>query len=174
MTRTTQDAPTDGPSVTRSSKVRIDRDRDGWHYYIGEGEQRLTSAPFRSYPEAVRRAVAAGHEVDNAGWRHRLLAWNFNGHAIDGYPEWEIESEKSPAFKRLTHIRGALGGESNDLANAWDDLADVDFYQRDWTSDGIPFVSEGETYWSGWWFATVAERDRFVQWVASRATGATP
>lgn len=35
-----------------------------------------------------------------------------------------------------------------------------------------PFVREGETYWSGWWFATIAERDRFVKWAAEK--GVTP
>ena len=36
--------------------------------------------------------------------------------------------------------------------------------------DGIPFVSKGETYWSGWWFKTVAERDRFVAWCVAIGT----
>lgn len=148
-------------------KVRIDRDRDGWRYFVDD----VKSEPLASYPQVVRRAVANGHEVDNAGWLHRLLMWQFNHHALDGYPEWEIESERSPAFVKLSHETGN-GPSSHEIAAAWDDLAKVDFYQRDWTEDGIPFVNEdgipfvnkGEIYWSGWWFATVAERDRFVEW----------
>lgn len=168
-----QDLPVVSTEPSKA-KVRIDQDRDGWHYYLGEGEQRMASMPFPSYPEAVRRALAAGHEIDNAGWRRKLLSWNFSGHAIDGYPEWEIERDKSPAFLRLAHKRGPSGVESYDLANAWDDVAHVDFYQRDWTRDGIPFVREGETYWSGWWFATIAERDRFVQWATARGEVIAP
>lgn len=141
-------------------KVKIECDRDGWCY----GTDGMKSAKFASYPETVRHARSAGHEIDNAGWRHKLLSWNFNMHAIDGYPEWEIEREKSPAFVKLTHVRGKGAVESSALANAWDDVATVDFYQRDWTDDGIPFVRSGETYWSGWWFATIAERDRFLVW----------
>lgn len=147
----------------RRLKVTIHRDRDGWHYHAGD----LRSAAFASYPLAHRSATSAGHDVDNAGWRHRLLSWNFSHHAIDGYPEWELDGEH-PAFVKLTHTRGTGDVESAALANEWDDIAAVDFYQRDWTDDGIPFVREGETYWSGWWFATIAERDRFVAWQGRR------
>ncbi len=146
-------------------KVKIDHDRSGWHFASGD----LRSCPIASYPEAVARAVAAGHEIDNAGWRHRLLMWNFHGHALDGYPGWEIDRERSPAFAKLTHTRGNDEDESHKLAVEWDDIAAVDFYQRDWTDDGIPFVNKGETYWSGWWFATIAERDRFLEWHGFRA-----
>jgi hypothetical protein len=142
-------------------KVKIDHDRDGWHYSASND---LKSSPFATYPEAVRAALAGGHEIDNAGWRHRMLSWNWHSHAIEGYPGWEIEIEESPAFVKLTHKRGVDAIESHEISTAWDDTAAVDFYQRDWTNDGIPFVREGEIYWSGWWFATIAERDRFLEW----------
>jgi hypothetical protein len=150
-------------------KVRIDRDRDGWHF-SAEG---MKSEPLASYPETKRRAVESGHEVDNAGWLHRMLMWNWHQHAMDGYPGWEIENasepnkyERHPAFVKLTHTRGKGEVESHKLAAAWDDIAEVDFYQRDWTDDGLPSVNKGDVYWSGWWFATIAERDRFVEWHA--------
>lgn len=142
-------------------KVRIDRDREGWRYYTGDD---FKSEPIATYPDAVRLARSGGHEVDNCGWLHRLLMWNFNNHALDGYPTWEIEREGSPAFVKLTHTRGNDAVESHKIAAEWDDLAKVDFYQRDWTDDGIPVVRDGDTYWSGWWFATIAERDRFLEW----------
>lgn len=148
-------------------KMTIDRrDRAGWQFFPEEGGP--GSAVFASYPAAKAAALAAGCEVDNAGWIHRLLMWQFNGHAIDGYPTWEIEKENSPAFVRIAHERGTGHVESHELAAAWDDVAEVDFYQRDWTSDGIPSVARGDTYWSGWWFATIAERDRFVAWYDAR------
>lgn len=146
-------------------KVNIDHAaRAGWQFHA-DG---LKSVLYDSYPAAKRAAVAAGHEVDNGGWLHRLLMWQFNNHALDGYPEWEIEREKSPAFVRLAHKRGPGAVESHALASAWDDVAEVDFYQRDWTSDALPSVAKGDVYWSGWWFATLAERDRFVKWCAER------
>lgn len=142
-------------------KVRIIYDpREGWRY--GSGDD-LKSDLFGSYPDAVKAAAASGHEIDNGGWLHRMLMWNFNAHALDGYPGWQREGN-GPAFVKLTHVRGAGPVESHKLAAEWDDIALVDFYQRDWTDDGIPIVNEGGTYWSGWWFATIAERDRFLRW----------
>lgn len=141
-------------------KVRITRGLDGWHY---AGDD-LQSIPLATYSEAIRSAVAGGHEIDNAGWRHRLLMWNFHGHALDGYPGWEIERERQPAFAKLTHKRGSGPVESHKIAAEWDDIAAVDFYQRDRTDDGLNCVNKDQTYWSGWWFATIAERNRFLEW----------
>jgi hypothetical protein len=157
-------------------KVKIDCDRrvkergskemvGGWYYDIN-GER------FPSYAAVKDAAIKAGHEIDNAGWLHKLLMWNWHSHSLDGYPGWEIEKEEYgmpiPAFAKLTHVRGKGDVESSTLCNEWDNIAEADFYQRDWTDDGIPFVRENETYWSGWWFATIAERDRFVKWYESR------
>ena len=146
-----------------TTAVKIYRDRDGWRY--DSEDMSVKSAAFPSYPEAVKQATAGGYEISNAGWRHRLLVWNWHAHSLDGYPGWET-SEGHPAFVKLAHKRGGSDAdvESHKIAARWDDVATVDFYQRDWTEDGIPFVLEGGTYWSGWWFATVAERDRFLEW----------
>lgn len=150
-----------------SPNVQIHFENGGWRY-LNRTEQ-VQSEPFDTYYEAIKVACGCGHEVDNAGWKHKLLTWNFNNHALDGYPWWEKDG-KHPAFVQLQHVRGKPGRESSDLANAWDDIATADFYQRDWTSDGLPFVSDGETYVSGWWFQTIAERDRFVAWHAAQET----
>lgn len=99
-------------------------------------------------------------------WKYPMMEWHKL--SIDGYPGWEKEDEDVPAFVKLEHTRGKGDVESHVLAVAWDDVAKVHFYQRDWTEDGIPFVSEGSTYWSGWWFQTVEERDRFLEWKDKR------
>lgn len=127
-------------------KVKIDRDRDGWFY--AEGPDSARSLYLTTYPEIKARAIADGHEVDNAGWLHRLLLWQWNHHALDGYPTWEMEGE-APAFVKLAHTRGAGHVESHALASAWDDIAAVDFYQRDWTEHSLPTVCNGDMYWSG-------------------------
>ena len=106
------------------------------------------------------------------GWKWKYPQMEWYTLSMDGYPGWEIEEEDAPAFVKLTHTRGGDGSdiESSELANGWDDIAKGHFYQRDWTDDGIPFVAEGDTYWSGWWFETVAERDRFVEWYLAQKT----
>lgn len=154
------------------TEVRIDRERDGWHFFsedpklIGDSFAKVTSKAFASYPATVSAAREAGHVINNAGWLHKLLSWNWNSHAMDGYPWWEIANDGCPAFVKLSHKRGDSGAEveSLEMCRAWDNLAAGDFYQRDWTDDGIPFCREGEVYWSGWWFETIAERNRFLDW----------
>ena len=121
---------------------------------IGEPFKRIT---YKDLPK----------DPTNGGWRKKLLTMDWHEVSLDGYPGWESESVdgiKTPPFVKLTHTRQAEEVESSTLATKWDDIAEEPFYMRDWTDDGIPFVSKGETYWSGWWFKTVAERDRFVAW----------
>lgn len=151
-------------------QIRWNPDTRAWHFgqWDLEGNAVMLSNQRATYPEAMRDVSSAGHEVDNAGWKHKVLSWNWDMHSLDGFPEWQIEKDRCPAFVKLTHVRGTGSVESSALAEAWDDIAEVDFYQRDWTDSGIPFVDKGEIYWSGWWFATLAERDRFVVWATAR------
>ncbi len=146
-------------------KVTIGWTREGWRCLYGIT---LHSDPLPTYKEAVRYANETGLEIDNAGWRHKMLSMNWHHHAFDGYPGWELERENAPALVKLTHVRGKGEVESAALAMIWDDIASVDFYQRDWTDDGMPIVRQGETYWSGWWFETIAERDRFAKWLGEK------
>lgn len=104
----------------------------------------------------------------NFGWLKKVPTHDWHLISFDQYPGWELEKDH-PAFAKLTHVRGPDGVESHKLACEWDDIAIGRFYQRDWTDDGIPFVQEGASYWSGWWFETIAERDRFLEWFAAHA-----
>lgn len=136
----------------------------GWYYDVNGGR-------FSSYAAVKDAAIKAGHTIDNAGWKHKMLMWNWHSHSMDRYPGWEIEKEEYgypvPAFAKLEHINKKTPG-SDELCNAWDDVATVDFYQRDFSYDGSVFVGDGDRYGSGWWFATIAERDRFLGWARDR------
>jgi hypothetical protein len=99
-------------------------------------------------------------------WCQKVWMWDWHTLQLTGYPNWEIEpNTHRPAFTKLCHKRGKGEIESHNLCIKWDDIATVKFYQRDWTEDSLPIVNEGEIYWSGWWFQTVAERDRFLRWI---------
>ena len=141
----------------------------GWFYATskpgpdGHPVYDMKSDRFATLAEVRAAAVNAGHEINNAGWKHKLIMWNWHAHSFDGYPGWELEAGH-PAWCKLEHVN-KRGASSDDLCNAWDDVALVDFYQRDYSYDGSVFVNKGEAYGSGWWFATIAERDRFLAWV---------
>lgn len=175
-------------------KVRIDCDRrvnktrtgyeGGWYYQEALPNERFEeytddyppkSSREPTYAAIKAKAIADGHEISCGGWKHKMLSWNFTSHMLDYYNGWEVEDpeaeplQRRVAFVKLEHTRRCGSDvESNVLCNAWDDIATVDFYQRDWTDDGIPFVHDGKTYWSGWWFATFAEKQRFLAWCAEQ------
>jgi len=130
-----------------------------------------TRTPASRVGQLFKRITYRDLPKQNHGWNKKLSSMDWSEVCLDGYPGWQIEmadGQKAPAFVKLTHVRGKGTVESNDLATKWDDIASETFYQRDWTDDGIPFVHEHEVYWSGWWFKTIAERDRFVAWQAEQ------
>lgn len=96
------------------------------------------------------------------GWKWKYPTAEWHKHSINEYLGWELDGDH-PAFLKLSHVR-SVGVDSREMAEEWDDNTKVHFYYRDWTESGIPLVSKGEVYWSGWWFETLAERDRFVEW----------
>lgn len=168
------------------TKVRIDSDRDGWfwHFPIPKGQEPRpledkdkSKVRGSTYDEIRNLAVAAGHEIDNAGWKQKLLMWNWHSVGFDRYPGWEIE-HNSPPWCRIEHVNKADAWEgrkkvsehpgtksSSDVCNAWDDVAQAQFYTRDISYDGSCSVGNGEAYGSLWWFRTAAERDRFLAWL---------
>lgn len=166
-------------------KVSIDNDRDGWYWFVqpeNDPDWRIAdkdkSARARTYDEILEHVAKAGYEVDNAGWRQKLLSWNWHSIALDRYPGWAIE-HGAPPWCRIEHVNGDTweGGKrktdrpatksSYDVANAWDNIAETQFYTRDISYDGSCSVMNGEPYGSLWWFRTVAERDRFLAWLAT-------
>ena len=102
---------------------------------------------------------------DNAGWQRRMLMWNWHWTSLDGWPGWDIVGtghERHPSAVELSHVVGN-GKQSIDIAREYDDEPGGLFYQRDFTSDNLPFVNKGETYRSIFWFERTADRDAFLQ-----------
>lgn len=166
------------------TKVSIDNDRDGWFWYIAPDQRdpdwRLAdkdkSPRAKTYDEILQHATAAGYEINNGGWKQKLLSWNWHGIGFDRYPGWAIE-HGAPPWCRIEHVNGdtwecgkrasdrSATKSSGDVANAWDDIAETQFYTRDISYDGSCSVMNREPYGSLWWFRTVAERDRFLAWL---------
>lgn len=167
-------------------RVAIDHDRKGWYWFPDDTSReapipdRVKSKRERTYDAILSSAKEAGHEISNGGWKQKLLMWNWQSVALDGYPGWQLE-HKHPAWCRLEHVNSNTAwpnsppGEregtksSSDVTNAWDDVAEVQFYTRDISYDGYCSVTNGEAYGSVWWFRTAAERDRFLAWLPTFA-----
>ena len=102
----------------------------------------------------------------DSGWRRYIPSWIWNEIQItDPRPfiGWELNDEGMPWFVMKEFVRGVGAIESMGIVKAWDDSATGLFHQRDWTSSGTPFVTEGETYWSGWWFQFREDAEKFLE-----------
>lgn len=97
--------------------------------------------------------------------------WDWHEVSLDGYPGWDLVEAggvKRPSFVKLA-IRNKIDKSSEDITREFDDVATGRFYSRDWTSSGLPFVSDNETYQAGWWFQKREDAVAFV-----RRYGGTP
>lgn len=58
-------------------KVFVRSERGGWYLRedLGDSskEQGKIEGPFPSYPDAVREASQRGYEINNLGWKRKLL-----------------------------------------------------------------------------------------------------
>jgi hypothetical protein len=95
------------------TKVNIDNDREGWFWYVAPPEDtdysewRLAdkdkSPRAKTYDEILDQVALAGYEVNNGGWKQKLLSWNWHGIGFDRYPGWAIEY-RSPPWCRIEHV----------------------------------------------------------------------
>lgn len=107
------------------------------------------------------------HLEHNAGWRKKLLMWDWHEVAIEGYPGWDLVDPrggwpKHPPFVKLA-IQNKVGKSSEDITREFDDVATGRFYSRDWSADGSPFVGDGEWYDAGWWFQKREDAYEFIK-----------
>ena len=80
---------------------------------------------------------------------------------LSGFPKWDMDGEM-PHNVEFT-VRKGVDRSSRDIAIEWDDIGKGKFYYQDWTDDNIPFVREGETYRSSFWFQKASDAKKFVE-----------
>ncbi len=105
--------------------------------------------------------MATQYEWD---WKKALPLDIWHALVHGGYPTWERSEENPdvPPFVQLTITKGE-GRSSRDLAVAFDDIAQANFYYRDWTDSGLPFIKDKESYRSCFWFALRSDRENFLE-----------
>jgi hypothetical protein len=99
--------------------------------------------------------------TDNGGWKKNIPSWDWYPLVFAKWPDWEKEGD-FPPFVELIITKGK-GKSSHEMAVEFDDIAQGNFYWRDWTDSGLPFVDKGESYKSCFWFEFVFDRDIFKQ-----------
>jgi len=97
----------------------------------------------------------------NWDWRNMLPSSIFHAMLLDGMPGWERDSGIYQV--RFSIIKGV--SSSRQIATWWDDLATGQFYYRDFTDSGLPFVDDGEVYKSSFYFQFKHDAIRFTEWL---------
>jgi len=95
-------------------------------------------------------------------WNKNLGSSDFYEIQFNGYVGWDKIIGKEPYFVMLEIIKGK-DKASQDVAVEFDDISDGNFHWRDWTRSSLPFVDEGEIYWSGFTFQFAEDAKNFVE-----------
>lgn len=89
-------------------------------------------------------------------WKALIPGWVFIDLQLQGYPHWD-QTDDCPPFVMFEHC----GDASRSVAQKFDDIAMGLFAYRDWTATGLPIVSAGDMYWSGFWFQRMLDAEVF-------------
>jgi len=114
----------------------------------------------------ARCVPGQSHLEHNAGWKKKVLIWDWRELMHDGFPGWDlVDSEgghKRPPFIKLA-IRNKVDKSSEDIAREVDEVATGLFYSRDFSRDGSCSVADGEIYDAGWWFQKRQDAYDFIR-----------
>lgn len=95
-------------------------------------------------------------------WNKNLHGWNFYEIQANGYIGWDKINDKVPYYVLLETVKGR-DKSSHDIAIQFDDISHGNFHWRDFTKSSLPFVDDGEIYWSGFTFQFAEDAKKFVE-----------
>ena len=96
------------------------------------------------------------------GWIKNLSSSDFYSIQFNNYLGWDKINDKTPYFVLLETIKDK-DRSSHEIGVEFDDISHGNFYWRDWTQSSLPFVDDGEIYWSGFSFQFVEDAKKFVE-----------
>ena len=100
-------------------------------------------------------------------WNNNLGSSDFYEIQANGYIGWDKINGKEPYFVMLETIKNK-DKSSHEIAVNFDDISHGNFHWRDWTKSSLPFVDEGEIYWSGFTFQFTEDAKKFVELYGSK------
>lgn len=96
------------------------------------------------------------------GWIKNLSSEDFYTIQYHEYLGWDKINEKTTYYVLLEVVKGN-DKSSRDIGVEFDDISHGNFYWRDWTRSSLPFVDDGEIYWSGFSFQFSEDAKKFVE-----------
>ena len=102
-------------------------------------------------------------EKKGSGWSKMLQSWVYHDIYIKwGLPGWELGHNGYQLEVRCAFVHGE-GLQASAIARQWDDTSRGQFYYRDHTDDGIPFVREGDVSLSSFAFQLSTDYLSFIE-----------
>lgn len=83
------------------------------------------------------------------------------------WPGWHKPHGSEPPTIGFSCKMG-VGKSSREIAIEFDDIAEGNFYYRDFTDSGIPIVSDGEVYRSQFVFQYLSDFEKFLGLIADK------
>lgn len=104
------------------------------------------------------------HLEHNAGWKKKVLMWDWHEISLNNYPGWDLvdSDPKHPPFVKLA-IKNKVDKSSLDISREFDNIAMGRFYFRDFSRDNSSYVGENEIYDAGWWFQKREDAYTFIK-----------
>jgi len=96
-------------------------------------------------------------------WNKNLYSWDFYKIQADGFTGWDRLNNDKDIYLVVLEIIKDKEKSSQDIGVEFDDISHGNFHWRDWTKSSLPFVDEGEIYWSGFNFQFAEDAKRFVE-----------
>ena len=78
-------------------------------------------------------------------WNKKIYAHAFYKLQFEGYPDWDKPDGKEPEYVNFS-TKKDVDRSSWDIAIETDDWCSGNFYFRDFTDSGLPFVNPNEVY----------------------------
>ena len=101
--------------------------------------------------------------MDNGwDWNKMLASWDYHTLSLDNWLGWEKADNNEPYYLNLKFTYGEENSSRN-WAVQWDDLAQGNFWYRDYTESGTPFLEKNDTYESIFAFQFKADYDKFKE-----------
>ena len=96
------------------------------------------------------------------GWIKNLSSDVYYKIQFNNYLGWDKINDKTPYYVLLETIKGK-DKSSHDIGVEYDDISHGNFYWRDFTKSSLPFVDDGEIYWSSFSFQFAEDAKKFVE-----------
>lgn len=98
-----------------------------------------------------------------ADWSRYMGMTEWHHASFEGWPGWDRDAGAEEPVSVTLLVTKGKDKSSHKMASEFDDIATNDFYWRDWTESSLPFVDDGETYTSKFWFKKREDRAAFLK-----------